>query len=67
MFDHEPTRKEILWAMSQYGCSRGSVAIIRKGYWLDVCCDDGRNDTEAAGVMAENMMDVENNSVYISS
>ena len=35
-FDHEPTKEEIMWAMSAYGCTRGSIAIVRKGYELDL-------------------------------
>jgi len=35
-FDHEPTKEEILWAMSAYGCTRGSIAFVRKGYELDM-------------------------------
>lgn len=35
-FDHEPTKEEILWAMSAYGCTRGDIAIIRKGYELEM-------------------------------
>lgn len=33
---HKPTQEEILWAMSAYGCTRGDVAIIRKGFELDM-------------------------------
>lgn len=35
-FDHEPTKEEILWAMSAYGCTRGDIAFVRKGYELDM-------------------------------
>lgn len=35
-FNHEPTKEEILWAMSAFGCSRGSIAFVRKGYELDM-------------------------------
>ena len=35
-FDHEPTQEEILWAMSAFGCTRGSIAFVRKGYELDM-------------------------------
>ena len=39
-FYHEPSQEEILWAMSAYGCTRGDIVIIRKGYELDVEFDD---------------------------
>lgn len=39
-YDHEPSKEEILWAMSAYGCSRGDIAIIRKGYELDIGDDE---------------------------
>ena len=38
-FNHEPTKEEILWAMSAFGCSRGSIAFVRKGYELDMSYD----------------------------
>ena len=38
-YDHEPTQEEILWAMSAYGCSRWSVAFVKKGYELDMKYD----------------------------
>lgn len=40
-YDHIPTREEILWAMSAYGCTRGDIAIIRKGFELDIEDEDG--------------------------
>ena len=36
LYDHEPTKEEILWAMSAYGCTRGDIVFIRKGYELDI-------------------------------
>lgn len=39
-YDHQPTKEEILWAMSAYGCTRGDIAIIRKGYELEMELDD---------------------------
>ena len=35
-YDHEPTQEEILWAMSAYGCKRGDIAIVRKGFELEI-------------------------------
>jgi len=35
-FDHCPTKEEILWAMSANGCTRGDIAIVRKGFELDM-------------------------------
>lgn len=35
-FNHEPTKEEIMQTMSAYGCTRGSIAIVRKGYELDL-------------------------------
>lgn len=35
-YDHKPTHEEILWAMSAYGCTRGDIAIIRKGFELEI-------------------------------
>lgn len=35
-YDHEPTQEEILWAMSANGCTRGDIAIIRKGFELEL-------------------------------
>lgn len=35
-FDHEPTQEEILWAMSEFGCTRGDIVFVRKGYELDM-------------------------------
>ena len=35
-YDHEPTREEILWAMSAHGCTRGDIIFVRKGYELDI-------------------------------
>ena len=35
-YDHKPTQEEILWAMSAYGCTRYDVAIVRKGFELDM-------------------------------
>lgn len=35
-FTHEPTKEEILWAMSAYGCSRWDVAFVKKAYELDM-------------------------------
>lgn len=39
-FDHEPTKEEILWAMSANGCTRGDIAIVRKGVELDMDMDE---------------------------
>lgn len=39
-YDHEPTKEEILWAMSTYGCTRGDIVFIRKGYELDTEYED---------------------------
>ena len=39
-FDHEPTKEEILWAMSAFGCTRGDIALVRKGYELEIQDDD---------------------------
>jgi hypothetical protein len=35
-FNHEPTQEEILWAMSEFGCTRGDIVLVRKGYELDM-------------------------------
>ena len=35
-YDHEPTKEEILWAMSAYGCTRWDIAFVKKGYELDM-------------------------------
>lgn len=35
-YDHEPTKEEILWAMSAYGCSIWDIAFVKKGYELDM-------------------------------
>ena len=35
-YDHEPTKEEILWAMSAYGCSRHDEVFVKKGYELDM-------------------------------
>lgn len=35
-YDHEPTKEDILWAMSAYGCTRGDIALVRHGYELDI-------------------------------
>lgn len=34
-YDHKPSQEEILWAMSAYGCSRGSIAFLKMGYELE--------------------------------
>lgn len=39
-YDHEPTKEEILWAMSAYGCSRWDVAFVKKAYELDMKFED---------------------------
>ena len=38
-FTHEPSKEEILWAMSAYGCSRWDVAFVKKAYELDMKYD----------------------------
>lgn len=35
-YEHEPTKEEILWAMSAYGCTRWDVAYTKKAYELDI-------------------------------
>lgn len=35
-FEHKPTEEEILFAMSQNGCSRWDVAFVHQGYELDI-------------------------------
>ena len=35
-YEHEPTKEEILWAMSAYGLSRGDIVFVRKGLELDM-------------------------------
>jgi hypothetical protein len=35
-YEHEPTKEEILWAMSAYGCTRWDVAYTKKAYELDM-------------------------------
>lgn len=35
-YNHEPTKEEILWAMSAYGISRWDIATVVKGYVLDM-------------------------------
>lgn len=35
-YDHEPSKEEILWAMSAYGCTCGDIVFVRKGYELDI-------------------------------
>lgn len=39
-FDHEPTKEEILWAMSANGLILEDIVLIRKGYELDVEYDE---------------------------
>ena len=39
-YAHEPTKEEILWAMSAYGCTRWDVASVRKAYELDMEYND---------------------------
>ena len=34
-YDHEPSKEEILWAMSAYGCTKGDIVIVRKGFELE--------------------------------
>ena len=34
-YDHEPTKEEILWAMSANGLTVNGIAIVRRGYRLD--------------------------------
>lgn len=36
IFEHEPSKEELLWCMSAYGCRRFDVVTIDKGYMLDV-------------------------------
>lgn len=38
-YEHEPTKEEILWAMSAYGCTRWDVAFVKKAYELDMKYD----------------------------
>lgn len=38
-YDHEPSKEEILWAMSAYGCTRGDIVFVHKGYELDMESD----------------------------
>ena len=38
-YDHEPTKEEILWAMSAHGCTRWDVVFVKKGYELDMESD----------------------------
>lgn len=35
-FCHEPSQEEILWAMSAHGLTRYDVAIVKKGFELDI-------------------------------
>jgi hypothetical protein len=35
-YEHEPTKEEILWAMSAYGCTRWDVASVKKVYELEM-------------------------------
>jgi hypothetical protein len=35
-YEHEPTKEEILWAMSAYGCTRWDVASVKKVCELDL-------------------------------
>ena len=35
-FAHEPTKEEILWAMSAYGLTRYDIASVTKVYELDM-------------------------------
>lgn len=37
---HEPTQEEILWAMSSHGLTRFDIAIVRKGFELDIDMKD---------------------------
>lgn len=39
-YDHEPTKEEILWAMSAYGLTRWDIVFVRKGFELDMDDDD---------------------------
>ena len=39
-YEHEPTKEEILWAMSAYGCTRWDVANVKKAYELDMRYED---------------------------
>lgn len=40
LYDHEPTKEEILWAMSEYGLSVNDMAYIHKGLRLNFGSDD---------------------------
>lgn len=35
-YDHEPSKEEILWAMSANGLSRSDIVFIRQGFELDM-------------------------------
>lgn len=35
VYYHEPTKEEILYAMSQYGLSMSDIVIVRKGYEIE--------------------------------
>jgi hypothetical protein len=39
-YEHEPTKEEILWAMSANGCTRWDVAYTKKAYELDMDYED---------------------------
>lgn len=38
-YNHEPTKEEILWAMSAHGLTRGDMAFVEHGYELDMSGD----------------------------
>ena len=40
IFDHEPTKEEIFYAMASFGLSRYDVAIVEKGYEMGLVGDD---------------------------
>ena len=39
-YEHEPTQEEVLWAMSAYGLTRYDVAVVRRGFELDMGDED---------------------------
>ena len=40
VYDHEPSKEELLWAMSAHGLTRYDMVLITKGYQLDMADTD---------------------------
>ena len=40
LFDHEPTKEDILYFMAAWGCGIGAIANVEKVFLCDWECDD---------------------------